>query len=158
MDVSIGGNSLPFDWFILVLRVLFILLIYGFLYQVVRVTIRELMAISQVSARPASASLPNPSSRLEILDPAQSSLAPGVSLAVGHHETIGRHLDNSIVLDDAFVSSRHAEMSFERGVWTVRDLNSTNGTFLNGAAIRGAERVSSGDTVQFGRMQLRFIA
>jgi FHA domain len=158
MDVSIGGESLPFDWFILLLRVLFIVLIYFFLYQVVRVTIRELIAISQVSARPASPSLPNPSSRLEIVDPAQSSLAPGVSLAVGHHETIGRHHENSIVLDDAFVSSRHAEMSFERGIWTVRDLGSTNGTFLNGLAVRGAEHVSSGDTVQFGRMQLRFVA
>lgn len=158
MDVSIGGNSLPFDWFILLLRVLFIVLIYVFLYQVVRVTIRELITLSQVGAQPASASLPNPSSHLEIVEPAQSSLSPGASLAVGHHETIGRHLDNSIVLDDAFVSSRHAEMSFEQGVWTVRDLDSTNGTFLNGAAVRGAERVSSGDTVQFGRMQLRFVA
>ncbi|MDQ4099594.1 MAG: FHA domain-containing protein, partial [Chloroflexota bacterium] len=133
-------------------------LIYFFLYQVVRVTIRELIAISQVSARPPAASPLNPSSRLEILDPAQSSLAPGVSLAVGHHETIGRHQDNSIVLDDAYVSSHHAEMSFERGVWTVRDLGSTNGTYLNGVAVRGAQPLSSGDTVQFGRMQLRFVA
>ena len=158
MDAPIGGDSLPFDWFILLLRVFFIALIYFFLYQVVRVTIRELIAISQVSARPAATSSLNPSSRLEILDPAQSSLAPGVSLAVGHHETIGRHQENSIVLDDAYVSGRHAEMSFERGVWTVRDLGSTNGTFLNGVAVRGAERLSSGDTVQFGRMQLRFVA
>jgi len=158
MDVSIGGNSLPFDWFILLLRVLFIVLIYVFLYQVVRATIRELITLSQVGAQPATASMPNPSSRLEIVEPAQSSFAPGASLAVGHHETIGRHLDNSIVLDDAFVSSRHAEMSFERGIWTVRDLDSTNGTFLNGTAVRGAERVSPGDMVQFGRMQLRFVA
>ncbi|MBA2276832.1 MAG: FHA domain-containing protein [Chloroflexia bacterium] len=157
MDVPLGGDALSFDWFILALRLIFIFLIYFFLFQVARVTVRELIAISQVSARPAAPTVPQPGSRLEVMDPAQSSLATGVTLAVGHHETIGRQQDNSIVLDDAYVSSQHAALSFERGVWTLRDLGSRNGSFINGHPVEGAARLSPGDSVQFGRMQLRFL-
>ena len=54
-------TDLPFDWFILLLRVLFIFLLYFFLYQIVRVTSRELIAIAEdsrwISDRERSAAL-----------------------------------------------------------------------------------------------------
>ena len=57
-------TDLPFDWFILLLRVLFIFLLYFFLYQIVRVTSRELISIATATAGSATAAEPVPSARL----------------------------------------------------------------------------------------------
>lgn len=153
----LGSTSLPFDWFILLLRLLFILLIYLFLFWVARVTLRELVAFGTAPAQAPSA-IPSQVSRLEILEPAQSSYAPGEAIPLGHYATIGRADDNAIQLDDRFVSGHHAEVSFEHGQWTLRDLGSRNGTYVNGERVLGATPLDSGDIVQFGRMQLRFAA
>ncbi len=70
---------------------------------------------------------------------------------------IGRK-EGDIILSDRKVSGRHARITFERGALFIEDLNSTNGTFVNG------ERISSmvirdGDEIQVGftRMVLRFL-
>ena len=153
-DLSLE-SSISFDWFILFLRIAFIALIYSFLYQVARVSIRELVAFS-TSATPGEAqTLPSPSSALEVVEPAESSLAPGDLLPLDHYTTIGRRDDNSLVLDDSYVSGAHAEVMFDQGAWWVVDLSSTNGTFVNGRPVRARIRLANGDVVQFGRMTLR---
>jgi len=70
--------------------------------------------------------------------------------------TVGRGGQNDLVLDgDEFASARHARIEARRdGVW-VQDLESTNGTFLNGARVVGAERMSPGDVLRVGETDLR---
>ncbi len=53
--------------------------------------------------------------------------------------TIGKDLSNDLVLDDPFVSARHARLERHRGRWRVRDLASTNGTVLAGVRVTEAE-------------------
>jgi predicted component of type VI protein secretion system len=154
MDFSLD-STISFDWFILLLRVVFIALIYFFLYQVARVSIRELVAVGTVAQSPQSTSLPSPSSALEVIDPAESSLQPGDLLPLEHYTTVGRRDDNSMMLDDSFVSGAHAEIVFDQGTWWVIDLGSTNGTFVNRAPVRARTRLNQGDIVQFGRIALR---
>jgi EAL domain-containing protein (putative c-di-GMP-specific phosphodiesterase class I) len=64
--------------------------------------------------------------------------------------TIGRHSDNSLSLSNPTVSGRHAELSCVQHVLFVRDLNSTNGTFVNGERITGSAGLRHADTLQFG--------
>jgi hypothetical protein len=154
MDLSLN-SSISFDWFILALRIAFIGLIYYFLYQVARVSIRELATIGTVAATPATPTLPSPSSALEVLEPAQSSLQPGDTLPLDHYTTIGRRPGNTLVIDDDFVSGSHAEIAFDQGGWWLVDLNSTNGTFVDGQRIHARTRLEPGDVVQFGRVTLR---
>lgn len=149
------SSSLSFDWFILALRLAFIALIYIFLYQVARVSIRELMAIGSIAQDDGAPNLPGPTTALEVLDPAESSLAPGARLPLDHYTTVGRQDDNTIVIDDAFVSSAHAQLTFDHGHWWLQDLGSTNGTMLNGAPVRSKVQVRPDDIVQFGRVRLR---
>ena len=155
MDVGINSSSVPFDWFILALRLAFIALIYFFLYQVARVSIRELVAIASIAQNPAAPAMPSPSSSLEVLDPAESSLHPGSRLPLEHYTTIGRRDDNSVVIDDSFVSGNHAEIVFDQGAWWLSDPGSTNGTFVNGNPVRTRVQIGNGDVVQFGRVTLR---
>jgi pSer/pThr/pTyr-binding forkhead associated (FHA) protein len=86
-------------------------------------------------------------------------LAPGANLIAREQAVAGVH---SIVLAGqggaaATVSSEHARIVWDRGKVTVTDLNSTNGTLVNGKDLRAdqAEDICPGDVVQFGTLKFR---
>jgi HD-GYP domain-containing protein (c-di-GMP phosphodiesterase class II) len=69
---------------------------------------------------------------------------------------IGRLPDLDVILDDASVSRRHAELALGDDGWVVRDLGSSNGTFLNGARVGWTDqRVRPGDALKVGNLSLR---
>ncbi|MDH3402545.1 MAG: FHA domain-containing protein [Acidobacteriota bacterium] len=70
--------------------------------------------------------------------------------------TVGRE-SADIVIPDSAMSSRHFEIEVRGGEYFVRDLESSNGTFLNGNRIRAAQ-LASGDTIRAGRSALTFRA
>lgn len=147
-----------FDLFILVLRIAFIALVYFFLYQVGRVCVRELVTLGRITSTPdanTQPAIPDPASSLELIDAAESSYYEGTSFPLDHYTTIGRHQDNTIAIDDGFVSGSHAEVLFDQGEWWVQDLDSTNGTFINNQPVRSRARIAEGDIVQFGRVRFR---
>jgi pSer/pThr/pTyr-binding forkhead associated (FHA) protein len=67
--------------------------------------------------------------------------------------TIGRDVQNDIVLEDPSVSRSHARVALEQDALVIYD-SSTNGTFVNGRKISGPARVSEGDEVQIGASRL----
>lgn len=73
--------------------------------------------------------------------------------------TIGRDPSSDIPLaNDATVSRRHASIQCENGAWSVTDLGSSNGVFVNGVRIGGAQPLHPGDEVQIGNTRFRFEA
>jgi pSer/pThr/pTyr-binding forkhead associated (FHA) protein len=71
--------------------------------------------------------------------------------------TIGRSPDCDIFLDDVTVSRRHAVVAHDDSGFTIEDLGSLNGTFLNRSRIeRGV--LENGDEVQIGKYRLIFLA
>ena len=95
--------------------------------------------------------------------------APKASLAIREGEdrreiglgpeplAIGRDPQNDVVLDDRRVSRRHAEIRLRLGRYTLYDLQSTNGTYVNGRRV--AEMVlSDGDRLSIGGAELLFRA
>jgi S1-C subfamily serine protease len=67
--------------------------------------------------------------------------------------TLGRHPESDLRFDpegDLDVSARHAELRHADGAWSVHDLRSTNGTFVNGERVDGARRLATGDVVSLG--------
>jgi two-component system cell cycle response regulator len=71
--------------------------------------------------------------------------------------TLGRHPDNSGCVDDQGISRYHAKITrTDNTLYAVEDLNSSNGTFVNGAQVERAE-LNNGDTLQLGpRVSFRF--
>jgi pSer/pThr/pTyr-binding forkhead associated (FHA) protein len=71
--------------------------------------------------------------------------------------TVGRHPDSDIFLDDVTVSRRHAEFYRHPAGFTVRDVGSLNGTYVNRERIEEAD-LRDGDEVQVGKFRLTFLA
>ena len=70
--------------------------------------------------------------------------------------TVGRHPGSDIFLDDVTVSRRHAEFYRHSTGFTVRDVGSLNGTYVNRDRIEEAD-LSDGDEVQVGKFRLTFL-
>lgn len=69
--------------------------------------------------------------------------------------TIGRHPDNNVVINDPIVGRHHLQITqHDDGHFSVLDLNSKNGTFVNGKRIYGEVRLSRSDEIQIGRTTL----
>jgi predicted component of type VI protein secretion system len=68
--------------------------------------------------------------------------------------TLGRHPGCDVVLDDPTISRRHAELELTGRVCRVRDIGSTNGTYVSGRAVTAA-RLRDGDAVTFGLVTVR---
>ena len=108
---------------------------------------------SREQLRGLTADLPAARPRLfaRLRDRLASRLLPDV---VGAQLVIGRSSACQIVLGDDTVSRRHAELRFRDGRWLLRDLDSSNGTFVNGRLVTEAE-VRRGDVIHLGGCRLR---
>ena len=75
--------------------------------------------------------------------------------SVGVGLTIGRAPDNAVIIDNPAVSGHHARVFSESGAVILEDLNSTNGTFVNGQHTKRSV-LRAGDVLQVGKHQLVF--
>lgn len=130
-----------------VLRLIFLALLYLFLWLVVRALLRDLRA----AAREPTAEL----GRLVVVASPSGEPAPGTAFALDAITSLGRDVNNAIVLDDEFVSTSHAALTYRGRAWYVEDLGSTNGTFVNGSQVDGLAPVAFGDELQVGQVRLR---
>ncbi|MGE5618129.1 MAG: FHA domain-containing protein [Sphingomonadaceae bacterium] len=69
--------------------------------------------------------------------------------------TVGRGPENTITLTDGYVSTRHAVIDYRDGAWWLSDLNSRNGTWVNGERISSPVRLRPGDLVAFGPVKVK---
>lgn len=138
------------------LKFLFLALIYLFLWAVVRVVLRELRAPALAAAGGGRAA---PAKRRSAPPKAFATLrvvAPesrrGELVAVDGEITVGRGGGCALVIaDDHYASTLHARV-FRRGNdLFVDDLESRNGTFVNGTRITSTTRLKRNDRVQFGQ-------
>jgi hypothetical protein len=149
---------------LLVLKIAFLVLLYLFVLRVIRSAGRERQAPSQdsmiltpaaaaaaglgrgVSKRRSVRLIVQRSPSFEVGDEFQLNAAP---------LTVGRGGQNDLVLDgDEFASARHARIEVRGdGVW-VQDLESTNGTYVNGSRVAGAQRLDAGDVLRVGETDL----
>lgn len=155
MPDALTSFELPTEWFLLLLRVLFIFLIYFFLFQLFRVQLRELFVLgTAASAQPRTP----PPHRVVVLEGGEAPDLVGQSFLLQPSNSVGRNPQSIITLDEPFVSGNHAEIAYSGGSWWVTDFGSTNGTAVNDQPVNGTAGIRPGDIVQFGRVKLRLEA
>jgi pSer/pThr/pTyr-binding forkhead associated (FHA) protein len=160
--------SIAVEELLLVLKIAFIVLLYLFIWRIVRTASKDLRL-------PQESFILAPSqqgSRGDDVDPrASASVDTGRLVVVKsptlregeEHEldskplTFGRGPQNDITLSgDDYASARHARIEPRRdGVW-VEDIGSTNGTYLNGIKLTRPRKLTPGDVVRVGETELRY--
>jgi pSer/pThr/pTyr-binding forkhead associated (FHA) protein len=150
---------------LLALKIAFLVLLYLFVVRVIRSAGREQPSLSQDSmiltpAAAAAAGLGRGTAArrsVRLVVQRSPSLEEGGAFPLDSAPvTVGRVDQNDLVLGgDEFASARHARIEVRGdGVW-VQDLESTNGTFVNGARVAGAQRLDAGDILRVGETDLR---
>ena len=129
------------------LRFLFLALLYLFLFAVVRVLVRDLRAAAREPGRELG--------RLRVLTSPEGEPPVGGVFSLDAVTTLGRDVNNAIVVEDRFASADHAILTFRGRTWYVEDLGSTNGTFVNGNEIDGLSPLGFGDEIQIGQVRMR---
>jgi pSer/pThr/pTyr-binding forkhead associated (FHA) protein len=156
-------EAIATDETLLILKLVFLVLLYGFILLVVRTATKDIGGAPQESiilgaaeaaklreelgARPA---------RFVVL--AGPGVKKGTRVEVEGSLILGRDADSGLRLDgDDYASAQHARLEARTdGAW-VEDLNSTNGTFVNGKRVT-AERLKAGDVIRVGQTELKLEA
>jgi pSer/pThr/pTyr-binding forkhead associated (FHA) protein len=93
--------------------------------------------------------------RLSVLESPEDEPPTGTTIALGPINSIGRNVNNTIYVEDDFVSTNHAMLTFRGRSWFIEDQGSTNGTYVNGHRIDRPVALSFGDELTIGRVRMR---
>ena len=153
--------STTYETVLLVLKVAFLVLLYLFIWRIVRTAGRDLR-LPQESFILRSALAGGASG--QAINPGRLVVVHSQVLTVGEEFdldstplTVGRGAQNDVSIEgDEFASARHVRIEPRRdGVW-VSDVGSTNGTYVNGVRIDRPRKLAQGDVVRVGETELRF--
>jgi hypothetical protein len=150
---------------LLALKIAFLVLLYLFVVRVIRSAGREqreapsqdsMILSPQAAARAGLGRASRKRRAVRLVVQRSPSLGEGDEFPINSAPvTVGRDGQNDLVLaDDDFASARHARIEVRGdGVW-VQDLDSTNGTYVNGTRVAGAQRLDAGDVLRVGATDL----
>jgi len=155
--------SAPVESTLAILKIAFLVLLYLFIWRIVRSAARDLrLPQESMILRPHQVAglLPQqPSPQLgRLVVSASPALVEG---DVFQFDTaplsVGRAVGNDIAIsDDEYASGRHARFEPRRDGVYVEDVGSTNGTFVNGVRLTRERRLAPGDVIRIGETDLRF--
>jgi FHA domain-containing protein len=157
--------SIAVEEALLLLKIAFLVLLYLFIWRIVRTAARDLR-LPQESFVLAPGSIPGLGEEASHVEAGKLVVVKSPALAEGEEWeldaspiTFGRSAQNDVELKrDEYASSSHARVEPRRdGVW-LEDIGSTNGTYLNGIRLTRAKRLTSGDIVRVGETELRYEA
>ena len=157
----VGSGSVQVQEVLLALKIGFLVLLYLFIWRIVRTAKREIsvpqesMILSPEQARDLRRKAGAGGRLVVVGGPGQPEGAEFIldSAPV----TAGRAEENDIVLQrDEFASATHARFELRgSGAW-IEDVGSTNGTYLNGVRLKRRRRLNPGDVVRIGETDIRY--
>jgi pSer/pThr/pTyr-binding forkhead associated (FHA) protein len=145
-----------------VLKLVLLGLLYLFLWRTVRTVAADLYGDGGKRRRepPPRPEIATPAPKRNRRAPKQLVVHPPegdpsvIDLDGGGSVRIGRAGNATVTVDDVYVSDEHAEVRLDDDGWRVRDLGSTNGTYLNGAKVTGPTAISAGDQLRLGKTRV----
>lgn len=153
--------ALETDETLLILKIAFLVLLYGFIVLVVRSATKgmdqapqESIVLGAAEANALRAEHGYQARRLLVVS--SPELSQGATIELAAPTIVGRDAESGIRLDrDEFASGRHARIEPRpEGAW-VDDLGSTNGTFVNGSKLKRAQLAKIGDVIKIGATELQ---
>jgi pSer/pThr/pTyr-binding forkhead associated (FHA) protein len=135
---------------LLALQLAFVGILYLILLGFARSLMRDLRSAEQAQVA-SQAGI----GRLAVLESPGEEPPAGRPIALGPINSIGRNVNNTIFVEDDFVSANHAMLTFRGRSWFIEDQGSTNGTYVNGHRIDRPVALSFGDELTIGRVRMR---
>jgi hypothetical protein len=154
--------STTYESVLLILKLAFLVLLYLFIWRIVRTSGRDLhLPQESFILRPAvagGAAVPQTANAGRLVVVQSKVLDIGDEFDLDSRAlTVGRGTQNDVSIEgDEFASARHVRIEPRRdGVW-VSDIGSTNGTYVNGVRIDRPRKLARGDVVRVGETELRY--
>jgi len=141
---------------VLIARIGLVAVVYLFLFLVVRAGYREVRATNSVMKTMPGQAGASVAPRLLVLAAGQTPYQVGQEFRLRNPTLLGRDPGSDIVVEDEWVSGQHLRLSAKASDWTAQDMNSTNGTRINGVRLQGTAPLKTGDVLDVGRLRLRF--
>ncbi|AOY75568.1 FHA domain-containing protein [Clostridium formicaceticum] len=135
-----------------IVRYIFIVLIYYFIYHIIRLIYLDIKHINNKQRKHFNSPYLKLVNRKESLEFEVQEFYDLKDVL-----TIGRRKDNDIQLLDKFVSSQHAKITADEDEYFLEDLGSINGTYLNGTQIQDAVKLKTGDRIGLGQVEFLFV-
>ena len=140
----------------------FLAVLYLFLLWMARSALKDLRRSESEGARrrrpgrDRAARRRGPAARRGCASAAAPGSRRGAAYDLSGGALLGRGDEADIVLEDAFASSRHAQLVPHGDVIVLEDLGSTNGTYLNDEPLRGPQPLHPGDRIRIGDSAFTF--
>ena len=115
-------------------------------------SVKRCAAPRQHPPRPSNSAHPDSGPRLTL----RGAAGDITEYPLGLSNVLGRSTTASVRLADREVSRKHSQIDREGETWVLRDLGSSNGTFLNGKRISGPAQLKDGDEVMIGTSRMEF--
>lgn len=139
-----------YNIFSLIFKYIFIVIIYLFILSIIRLIYLDIKGIStQVSDDSAYLKLINKKDSLPFNVKEYYPLIEANS--------IGRSNGNEIILKDPYISKKHLQIVEDEGDFYLEDLNSANGTYLNGDRIMDVAKLKNGDRIRVGQVEFLYV-
>lgn len=133
----------------IVFKYAFIIIIYFFIYSIIKLIYLDIRGLSFISS--------GNESYIELLNDMDSiPYLIKEYYVLNRKISFGRGLNNDVIVENPYVSKYHAEILNQNGELLIRDLNSSNGTYLNGKKILGETKLGSGDIIRVGDLEFKF--
>ena len=144
-----------FEIFSSLLKYIFITVIYLFIFAIIRMIYLD---IHSMNGRRTSENQNLP--YLKLINRRDSlKLKVEESYVLENNVTIGRASGNGITIADQFLSGKHVAFMYQEGFYFIKDLDSTNGTFVNGDKLSDLPvRLKDGDRVHIGQLDFLYVS
>lgn len=146
----LAGDGM-FNVLSLVFRYLFILLIYLFMFGIIRLIYLDIKNMSGgLATHHTYLKLINRKDMLPFKVKEVYNLADTV--------TIGRGNNNDIVIKDPYISNQHLKITLDENSYFLEDLDSANGTYLNGDRVLDVVKLKNGDRIRLGQIEFLYVS
>ncbi|HWI54511.1 MAG TPA: FHA domain-containing protein [Desulfobacteria bacterium] len=139
-----------------VLKFTLLSLVYFFILRIFYFIITDLRHSSKEGETLGELTDAGIGAELVVTESTVSSLKPGDVVRLGGETRIGRGRNNDLKIPDNFVSHNHAIIIFKEQNFFLEDLNSINGTYINGVRVRESSPLKTGDSLKISGVTFKF--
>lgn len=133
-----------------IIKYLFIIVVYLFIFSILRLIYMDIKIMSNLKF--------NNNPYLKLVN-RRNSLPFKVEEHYNIHKTLtlGRDNNNSIIIKDPYISKKHLKFIIEDKKYYIEDLESNNGTFVNGTKLKERALLNNGDNITVGQVRFIFV-